>query len=100
VIGCVPLHVPTLIVSTLPTRGLPEIVGGDVLFGAGVAIATITAVGTEEAKVLPAAFLASTLNLIVCATSADVRTYPFLLFAPGMFAQLPPFRSQRTQKSL
>jgi len=37
VIGCVPLHVPTLIVSTLPTRGLPEIVGGEA--------ATITAKG-------------------------------------------------------
>ena len=62
--------------------------------------AVTTAVGIEDSVVLPSAFFACTLKRIVLPTSTPLSTYPFLLLAPLMFAQLPPSWSQRTQKSL
>ena len=59
--------------------------------------AVITAVGTDESKVLPPAFFASTLNRTVLPTSAEVSVYVVPL-APLMFEQLPPVLSQRVQK--
>ena len=58
-IGPVPLGQPAVVVG-----------GG----GGGFVAETTTAVGTDDAKVLPAAFVACTLNRIVFPTSTDFST--------------------------
>jgi hypothetical protein len=70
-IGSAPLHSPGETVSTLPSRAVPEIVGGDVFTGA--LAPTTTCVRSETAEPEPAEFLAVTLTRIVCPTSASTR---------------------------
>jgi hypothetical protein len=77
-----------------PDAAQPFVAGG-----AGLVAAVMTALGTEVSEALPSAFFAWTLNRIVFPTSTPFNAY-LLLVAPLMFAQLPPFVSQRTQKSL
>src|SRR5919201_1259297 len=47
-----PLQLPGLAVSSRPTRGVPEIVGGEVFLGMA-ALAAMTAVGADCAIALP-----------------------------------------------
>ena len=54
-----PLHEPGLTVSVDPSCGVPEMVGGEVFFGA-VPVAATTPVGRDSATPLPLVFVAVT----------------------------------------
>jgi hypothetical protein len=81
--------------SSSPTIGLPEIVGGPVFAGCPPLLTT-TDVAFEFALADPSAFVAVTLTLSVEPRSADVTLY-FVCVAPETGAQLPPLLSQRSQ---
>src|SRR5689334_14747848 len=87
-IGAVPLQVPGDAVSTCPSVGVPETVGG-LVFEGGTAGAEMTAVAEDGADAFPATFVAVTTTRIVDPTSADVRTY-VCDDAPAMLVQVDP----------
>jgi hypothetical protein len=71
VIGAVPVHVPSLVVSVLPSSGVPETAGGDWFDGA--------ACGAESATSARPAMAASTTSML---TSADERIVLRFIFKP------------------
>ncbi len=93
-----PVQVPGFAVSVWPAWGVPEIVGGDVFFGANAA--TTIAVAFDTATPLPSALVAVTRTRIVKPTSA-LRSRWLFVVAPAIAAQFdpfpfPPFAGQRS----
>ena len=69
-----PVHVPSLALSSCPTRASPVIVGRVVLFS-GAAFEATTSVCSERAFVAPSALTAVTRTRIVLPTSACASLY-------------------------
>jgi hypothetical protein len=93
VIGAVPVHDPSLIVSVCPLTALPDTTGSDVLTGAAGADTT-TAVATESAVADDAEFVAVTRTRTVEPTSPATSVYVAPV-APAMSTQPAPPVSQR-----
>ena len=66
-IGAVPVQVPSLVVSVLPSSGVPETAGGDWFDGA--------ACGAESATSVRPATAASTTSVLASATGRIVRRF-------------------------
>ena len=68
-IGAVPVQVPSLVVSVLPSSGVPETAGGDWFEGA--------ACGAESATSARPATAASTTSVLASAIERIVRRFMF-----------------------
>ena len=71
VIGALPVHVPLVAVSVIPTRGVPLTVGATVLVGG----AAVTATWVEPALAEPTLFAAVTVTRTLALTSAATSVY-------------------------
>ena len=85
------VQLPVVAVRVCVSRGVPLIVGGELLPGGSAAT---TEVGLDVELVLAAAFVAVTTTRIVEPMSAPTSVYVDAL-APAMFAQFAPALSQR-----
>ena len=88
-----PVQVPFVVVSTCPSRAVPETAGMTVFVG-GTAVMTALCVVVEDVE--PAAFVAVTVPRIVLPTSVAVRVY-VVPVCPAIVTQLEPAASQRCQ---
>jgi hypothetical protein len=92
-IGCVPVHDPVEAARTLPSRAVPEIVGGDVLRGPGRP--TTRSLASETAEPVPAEFAAVTRTRTVRRTSSASSVYACAV-APRRLEQCLPVLRHRS----